>query len=287
MSIATFTLIFAFMGFLNPSRRGSLIMALLVFYVLMGSVAGYVTARFYKSFNGKNFQRATFATAFGFPSMFFSIFFVMNLIAVAKGSGDAVPFLRMVELLVIWFGVSTPLVFAGAFFGYKVDAFEYPVSVSTLPRQIPDQPWYMKPILTLFFGGILSFGACFLELYFILSSIWMDQYYYIFGFLSLTFLILIVTVAESTVLLNYIQLCYEDYHWWWRSFMNAGSIAIFVYGYAIMYFKQLETNSVATYFLYFGYMGLMCFAFFLLTGSLGVLSCLWFNKKIFGAIKID
>ena len=287
LTMSTFTLIFAIMGFLNPSRRGSLISALLVLYVLMGGVAGYVTARFYKSFNGKNFQRATFATAFGFPSFFFGIFFLMNLLAVAKRSGDAVPFIRMIELLVIWFGVSTPLVFVGAFFGYKVDAFDYPVNVSSLPRQIPDQPWYLKPTITLFFGGILSFGSCFLELYFILSSIWMDQYYYIFGFLSLTFLILLVTVAESTILLNYIQLCYEDYHWWWRSFMNGGSIAIFVYLYAMSYFKQLETNSVATYFLYFGYMGLICFALFLLTGSLGVLTSLWFNKKIFGAIKID
>jgi transmembrane 9 superfamily protein 2/4 len=281
------TLTFAVMGFLNPSRRGSLIMALLILYVFMGSVAGYTSARFYKSFNGKQYQKATFATAFGFPTVFFSIFFLMNLLAVAKRSGDAVPFLRMIELLVLWFGVSTPLVFLGSFFGYKVNAFEYPVSVSSIPRQVPNQPWYKKVLATMIFGGILPFGSCFLQLFFILSSIWMDQYYYIFSFLFLTVTILLVTVAQIAILLNYVQLSSESYHWWWRSFLNGGAVAFFVFGYAIQYFKELHSNNLATYILYFGYMGVMSFALFLVTGSVGLMSCLWFNCKIFGAIKID
>jgi transmembrane 9 superfamily protein 2/4 len=48
-----------------------------------------------------------------------------------------------------------------------------------------DQPWYLNVVLTGLLGGILPFGACFVELFFIMSSIWMDQYYYVFGFLLL------------------------------------------------------------------------------------------------------
>ena len=58
-------------------------------------------------------------------------------------------------------------------------------------------------------GGILPFGACFVELFFIMSSIWMDQYYYVFGFLLLVYVILGVTCAEITIVLNYFQLCSE------------------------------------------------------------------------------
>ena len=36
-------------------------------------------------------------------------------------------------------------------------------------------------------GGILPFGACFVALFFIMRSIWMDQYYYVFGFLLLVY----------------------------------------------------------------------------------------------------
>lgn len=58
--------------------------------------------------------------------------------------------------------------------------------------------------------------------------------------------------------------------------------------YSFHYFKQLESNSVATYILYFGYMALICFGLYLITGgTVGLLSALWFNKKIFGSIKID
>lgn len=287
LCMSSTTILFAVMGFLNPARRGSLIMALLILYVLLGGLAGYVTARLYKTFKGKNWQRATFVTAFGFPTITFGVFFLMNLLALSKESSDAVPFTKMIVLLLLWFGISTPLVFFGAYLGFKVDAIEFPVNTSNIPRQVPDQPWFMSSFFTATIGGVMPFGACFLELFFIMSSMWMDQYYYVFGFLFLTFFILLVTVAEITILFNYFQLCGEDYHWWWRSFMNGGAAAIYVYAYSFQYFKQLQTNSFATYVLYFGYMGLLSFGLFLVCGTVGLFSCLWFNKKIYGSIKID
>jgi len=287
LCMVIFTIIFSTMGFLSPANRGALLMAELLLYVLLGSVAGYTTARLYKTFKGKTWQKATALTALGFPGIAFGFFFFMDIVAFANGSTDAVPFTTMVVLLVLWFGISTPLVFFGAYFGYKQDPIEFPVNTSSIPRQIPDQPWFMGIPFTLAIGGILPFGACFVELYFILGSMWMDQYYYVFGFLFLVFVILIITCAEITVLFCYFQLCGENYHWWWRSFSTAGSTAMYVFMYSVVYFKQLEANSFATYMLYFGYMGLTSLGLFLMTGFIGVLSCLWFNKTIFASIKID
>ena len=51
-----------------------------------------------------------------------------------------------------------------------------------IPRQIPPQPWYMHDVFFVLVGGILPFGAVFIELFFILTSIWLQQFYYIFGF---------------------------------------------------------------------------------------------------------
>merc|ERR1719491_1727734 len=287
LCMAVLTILFSAMGFLSPSNRGALVMAQLLLYVLMGSVAGYVTSRMYKTFKGKSWQKATVCVAFGFPGITFALFVIMNIVALSQGSSDAVPPLTMFVLLFLWFGISTPLVFFGAYFGYKQDAVEFPVNTSSIPRQIPDQPWFMGPVFTLRVGGILPFGACFVELYFILASVWMDQYYYVFAFLLLVFAILIITAAEITVLFNYFQLCGENYHWWWRSFTTAGSTGIYVFLYSFIYFKQLEANSFATYVLYFGYMGLASLGLFLMTGFVGVLTCLIFNKTIFSSIKID
>ena len=287
LAMSFLTIIFAALGFMSPARRGHLLMAQLFIYVCLGGLAGYVTARLYKTFKGKSWQKATTITALGFPGICFTTFIIMNFIALANKSTDAVPFVIMLSLVVLWFGISTPLVFFGAYFGYKVDAIEFPVNTSSIPRQIPDQPWFMGIPFTLAIGGILPFGSCFVELYYILASVWQDYYYYVFGFLLLVFLILIITCAEITVLFTYFQLCSEDYHWWWRSFCNAGSTAIYVFLYSVVYFQQLEANTLGTYLLYFGYMALACMGLFCMMGFVGMFTSLWFNKTIFASIKID
>lgn len=107
-----------------------------------------------------------------------------------------------------------PLVFVGSYFGYKTAAYEDPVRTNKIPRQIPEQPWYMNQVFSVLIGGILPFGAVFIELFFILTSMWLHQFYYLFGFLCLVFVILVITCAEITIVLCYFQLCSEDYRWW-------------------------------------------------------------------------
>ena len=285
--MAFITIIFAAIGFLNPSNRGSLLMAVLLCFVLLGGVNGFTTARLYKTFKGKAWQRATTLAAVSFPGLCFGTFIIMDILAITQKSSDAVPFTTILVLLVLWFGISTPLVFLGSYFGYKQDAIEFPVNTSNIPRQIPDQPWFMSDKFSFFTGGALPFGACFVELYFIMSSVWMDQYYYVFGFLLLVFMILLLTTVEIAFLFNYFSLCSENYHWWWRSFFTAGSVGAYLLCYSIVYFKNLHSNTLSTYILYFGYMFLASVTMVIMTGSVGLISCLYFNKAIFGSIKID
>jgi transmembrane 9 superfamily member 2/4 len=284
---------FGALGFTSPARRGHFLMGGLLLFVAMGTVAGFVTARCYKTFNGpcQDWQRATLCTAFGFPGLVFGVFLVLNIVAAIQGSSVRVPFFTMFVIIVLWFGVSTPLVVFGAHFGSKVDAVEFPVNISRIPRPIPDQPWFMGIPFTLVMGGVLPFGACLVELYYIMASAWMDFYNYVFGFLLLVFIILIITCAEIAVLFTYLQLRSENYHWWWRSFINGGSVGIYIFMYSIFYFQQLEFNSkslaVATYMVYFGYMFLASLAMFMMMGCVGVTASLYFNKVIYSSIEID
>ena len=50
--------------------------------------------------------------------------------------------LTLVELLALWFLVSVPLTFVGAFLGFRKRAVEHPVRTNQIPRQIPDQSFY-------------------------------------------------------------------------------------------------------------------------------------------------
>jgi transmembrane 9 superfamily protein 2/4 len=282
------TIAFAAVGFISPSNRGSLMFVMLLLFVLMGAFAGYHCARIYKTFKGQRWQRATLATATLFPGGSFFVFVGLDLaLASYQGSTGAVPMSTLVTLLCLWFGISVPLVFLGAYLGFRKEPIEFPVKYSNIPRPIPAAPWYLGTSFTIAIGGVLPFGACFVELFFILSSMWMDQYYYVFGFTFLVFAILMITCAEITIVLLYFQLCAEDYLWWWRAFLTSGSTAAYVFLYSTFYFSKLESNLPITYFLFFGYMSIISFGIFLFTGTIGLYAALWFNIVIFRSIKVD
>jgi len=282
------TMIFAVLGFLSPANRGGLMMAVVVLFVVMGVFGGYYSARNYKMFKGVHWKRNTAGTAFLFPGVIFGIFFVLNLFIWGQKSSGAVPFGTLVALAALWFGISVPLTFFGSYFANKKPAIEHPVRTNQIPRQIPEQVWYMSPIFSILMGGILPFGAVFIELFFILSAIWGHQFYYLFGFLFIVFVILVLTCAEITIVMCYFQLCSEDYHWWWRSYLTSGASAFYMFLYSIFYFfSKLEINSFVSILLYFGYSLIMALFFFVLTGTIGYYACFYFVRKIYSVVKVD
>jgi len=288
LSMALVTMLFAVLGFLSPANRGGLLQAGVVLFVVSGVFAGYFSTRVYKMFKGQAWKRSTIMTAFAFPGIAFLIFFIINMFIRGEKSSGAVPFGTLVGLIALWFGISVPLCFVGSYFGYKKPVPDQPVRTNQIPRQIPEQVWYMSPIFSILMGGVLPFGAVFIELFFILSALWGNQLYYIFGFLFIVFVILILTCAEITIVMCYFQLCSEDYHWWWRSFLTAGASALYMFFYAIFYFfTKMEIEKFVSALMYFGYSLIMCFAFFLLTGTVGFYACYFFVRKIYGAVKVD
>lgn len=288
LGMTVVTVVFAALGFLSPANRGGLMTAMLFVWVLMGILAGYSSSRLFKMFKGTEWKKNTIRTAFLFPGVVFCMFFFLNCLIWGEKSSGAVPFGTMFALIFLWFGISVPLVFVGSYFGFKKPPLEDPVRTNKIPRQIPEQAWYMHPIVTVLIGGILPFGAVFIELFFILTSIWLQQFYYIFGFLFIVFLILAITCAEITIVLCYFQLCSEDYRWWWRSYFTSGSSAFYLFLYAAFYFfTKLEITKVVSGMLYFGYMIIISYAFFVLTGTIGFYACFWFVRTIYASVKFD
>jgi len=226
-------------------------------------------------------------TALVYPGLLFSIFFCLNLVIWEEKSSGAVPFMTMFAILVLWFGISLPLVLLGAHFGFQQSVLEWPVKVNQIPRQVPTQPWFFNPVLNALLGGMLPFGAAFTELFFIMTSIWMHRFYYLFGFLFLMMFILTITCAEISISITYFHLTSENYHWWWRAFFVSGSAGVYVFCYSIFYYgTRLSIDNVASMILYFGYMGVFSLLFGILTGTIGFLCALAFVRGIYGSIKV-
>ena len=281
-------MVFAVLGFLSPANRGGLMTAILLLFVFSGSFAGYASARLYKSFRGEAWKSTTVRTALTYPGIVSSIFLTLNFLVWGQRSSGAVPFGALMALIFLWVGISVPLTFVGSYFGYRKPADEEPVRTNKIPRQVPEQPWYMHPAFSVLVGGVLPFGAVFIELFFILTSMWMHQFYYLFGFLALVFIILILTCAEITIVLAYFQLCSEDYHWWWRAYLTSGSSALYLFLYSVFYFyTKLDITKIVPALMYFGYMSITAVSFFALTGTIGFYACHIFVRLIYSAVKID
>lgn len=97
------------------------------------------------------------------------------------------------------------------------------------------------------------------------------QMYYMFGFVTLAFVVLLVVCGETSILLCYFHLCTEDYRWWWRSFFSTGTTSVYLFLFSLHYFfyKTTIVGSLS-YLVYFAYTFIIVFLFFIIAGKLWV-----------------
>lgn len=290
LGMALVTILFAALGFMSPASRGALITGMLFFYLVLGIAAGYVGVRIWKTIkcgDHSGWVSVSWRVACFFPGIAFLILTTLNFLLWGSDSTGAIPFSLFVVLILLWFCISVPLTLIGGFLGAKAPHIEYPVRTNQIPREIPPQKY---PSWLLVLGaGTLPFGTLFIELFFIMSSIWMGRVYYVFGFLFIVLMLLVIVCAEVSLVLTYMHLCVEDWKWWWKSFFSSGSVAIYIFLYSINYLvfdlKSLSGPVSAT--LYIGYSLFMVVAIMLATGTVGFISSFWFIHYLFSSVKLD
>eukprot|EP00958_Prasinococcus_capsulatus_P011881 scaffold1183_cov418-Prasinococcus_capsulatus_cf.AAC.27 len=203
----------ALLGFFSPSNRGALMTSSFVFFALLGIVAGYSASRMYKSFGGIHRKAVVLRTALFVPGIFFVVFFILDLGVWHEGSIGAVPIATFLIIIALWFGISLPLVMLGSYFGFKSKEIEMPVKPTTIPRQLPDLPWYMHTAVMTAVGGAVVFAIIFVQVFFVFTKVWLNEFVYMFGFLFAVFVIMVVASAEVSIISVYLTLCTEDYRW--------------------------------------------------------------------------
>jgi transmembrane 9 superfamily protein 2/4 len=278
----------AMAGLINPMKKGQTLTAIILLYVLSGSVAGYISARIFKFCDAKAWKQNTFLTAAGLPGVLIAIFFVLNIFLHIAGAATAVHIFTLFAIFGLWIAISTPLVFVGSFFGFRAEKLYVPVKTNQIARYIPELPWYATPPVSYFLGGVLPFGSVCIELFFIMSALWLHQIYYMMGFLLAVLLILGATCAEVSVVMTYLQLCAEDHRWWWKSFFNCASAGCYLFLYSLWFlWSRLDLVGVLPVVVYLTYMGMISVCFSLFCGSVGVLCSFLFVRSIYGALKVD
>mmetsp|Transcript_64934 Transcript_64934/g.153482 ORF Transcript_64934/g.153482 Transcript_64934/m.153482 type:complete len:301 (+) Transcript_64934:70-972(+) len=269
--------------------RGGIINAFFVCYALTAFIAGYVSGSYYAQSKGTQWIKTLILTCSVFPGVCVTTCLGLNTIAIGYASLAAIPFGTMVVVLLIWLLVACPLTLFGTIVGRNWGgSVEFPCRVNAIPRQIPDKKWYLKPWVVVILGGVLPFGSIFIEMYFIFTSFWNYKFYYVYGFMLLVIIILIIVTSCVTIVVTYFLLNAEDYRWPWTSFLSAASTSLYVFVYAIYYFraKTRMYGFFQTAF-YFGYTLNFCMALALLCGAIGFSSSAVFVRRIYRNIKSD
>jgi len=279
-------IVLSMLGLSSPARRDSLWNTTVCIYTLSSSLAGYVSGRLYKTICGNEWEKCCRITATLFPGIAFGIFLFCNLILSSEQSTGAVQFLYILMLVGMWCLIGAPLVFVGYTIGYfKTRPLEFPTTTSETPRPVPPPGFAWRiPILSMLLAGISPFGAVYVELFFIMTSLWMNQFYYTFGFAFIVYLILLVTAAQVTILCVYYRLKAENHQWWWQSFFWAGSTGFYVFVYSMIWYGSLEAKSTTATLIYFGYMLLLFFAVFLGVGAVGFIASMLFVRRMYSVI---
>eukprot|EP00210_Caulerpa_lentillifera_P004666 g4451.t1 len=271
----------------SPYDRGTMKIAFVVLYIMTSGIAGYSSSSWYKALGGSHWSRSLLLTSIFFMGPFLLIFSILNSIAMSYGSTKAVPFSTVMNFVLLWSLISFPMTIIGGMMGKNSkDSFQVSCRVTKYPKEIPPLPWYQQTATQMAIAGFLPFSAIYIELHYLFSSIWGHKLYIVWSVLVIVFVILIIVTALVTVTLTYFQLSAEDYQWWWRSFLCGGSIGLFIFGYCFyFYFRRSGMYGLLQTSFFFGYMGVVCYAVFLMLGSIGFNASLIFVRQIYRTIK--
>mmetsp|Transcript_13717 Transcript_13717/g.13781 ORF Transcript_13717/g.13781 Transcript_13717/m.13781 type:complete len:594 (+) Transcript_13717:176-1957(+) len=278
------------LGSFRATRRGALLTAFIIIYCLCGVFGGLVSGRLYKQLKGVNWVWNVVMTALAFPLPLAGVFMWVNTIAWMHSSTAALPITTILLIVAILMFVHFPLTVVGGVIGRNITTeFRPPCRTNKVPREVPAlQSWYRHPLAQLFMSGFLPFSAIYIELHYIFASIWGHKIYTLFGILFIAFLMLVIVTSFITIALLYFQLAREDHRWWWRAFANGGSTGLFIFGYSFFYFfHRSSMDGVLQASFYFGYTGVVSYAFFCMLGFVGFISSFAFVNYIYGAVKTD
>lgn len=136
---------------------------------------------------------------------------MLNLLVWAQASSTALPFGTLIALVFLWLLIQLPLVYVGSWLGYRVDPWKHPTKTNPVARPIPNRNFHLGTTSGVILSGLVPFIVIFVELIYFFRQTLVDKsgYYYLYGYLAMVSGILLVVIAEVSIIVTYSQLCAE------------------------------------------------------------------------------
>ena len=299
------------------TTHGSFATYAVLTYIVTSYAAGFFSASQFSRYAligptiSSQWIKCMFTTAMLYPGTIMLLGFLLNFVAIAYDSAQAIPFGGMVVLLFLWLCVSVPLVVMGTVVGRHSKLgggssggtisggggaaasagasrnLDIP-RVNQIPRMIPAKRWFARRALLIPFGGVLPFASIFVELFFVFTSFWNYKVYYVYGFLLLAVIIFVIVIACVSVVSTYLLLNAEDHRWPWTTFWIGASSAVYVFLYSIYYYNmKTHMTGFFMFCFYFTYTLMMCITTGLIAGTVAFMAANRFVQAIYRRIKVD
>lgn len=159
-------------GAFSVVRRGAIVAACILLYLLTAGVGGFVTARLYKQLKGTAWVWNIILNLVLFPGPFTAVFAVLNTTAVVKSSTAALPAFTIALVVLAFAVIAVPLAVLFGVWGHQSRDFEPPCRTSKAPRKLPSVSWYRTAPVQMLLAGFLPFSAISIELHYIFASVW-------------------------------------------------------------------------------------------------------------------
>ncbi|KAG2210064.1 hypothetical protein INT47_003500, partial [Mucor saturninus] len=231
-------------------------------------------------------------TLFFVPTIIFLMIFVINMAALYESSLFAIPRSSLIYMIILWFLISTPLVFLGAYVcekNYRQHKISHDSSVliSQIPKQRTGHLWYFQPMLRCIFGGIISFSALYVDMFYVIQSVWTEKYYYVSAILLVVLSISGMIMSITSIAVTHLDFYYEDYEWWWKSFYISFVSSVFMFIH-MLYHYYTNSSLVITVptVIYLGYSLITCAIYGLCMGTIGFFSSYCYVRNIYASIKV-
>ena len=283
-----YSFLFVVLGLIQPKNGGSYFTLLVMVYIFLSLISGYISARFYKMIHGTNWLRVCLFTAIIFPIILFVLLSSTNFFYYIEGSTTYIQFKNFFSLFSLWILGTIPLIFIGTVIGLSQQRITFPCSINPVPGILVTNnfPWYLRIRYAWLLTGFPPFFSIFVELFYIMDSIWKQDFYSLSKYSLLSIIILIIISSLIGILFTYLNLCKGNYRWWWKSFIASATPSAYIIIFSIFYLFKLNFKKLTSVFIYLNFMILFSIIIALICGSSGLFFTFLFLKNIYSKIKL-
>lgn len=260
----------------------------MVILALTGYLNGYATARVLRAFGTTDWNFSAFMSALVLPLVIVISFGIEMLVNWIERTGERYSFGKTLGRTAAWYLANGLMCYIGAYRGYLAKSDKPVVNVSPVRRTIPPQPVWMSIFVIAPVFGAIQFASMYAEFGYLIDSVFKSSMYSMFGFLLVDCVLLLLVVALLCVVQTYMQLCYQNYEWQWRSFIVGASGTLYMFAYSCIYlFTQMKLARLMSDLVFLVYVEVFLLCYAVAAGAVGVGASYMFVNYIYKDIRND